>query len=169
MKKFIALSFSVLSLMACAEKSGMGSLDLGSLSQDLSYHAQSESLQTGEFNYARADLKANGNFEQSEAVFTTSTSGTKCSLKGTWRVPISDVNSTAGNELVVTVTEINGVVLGTPIEKRYDLRELSADSLTLKFSSEADPVDMTNINHVTYPEYALVNPASLNYASFCNR
>ncbi|WP_374078999.1 hypothetical protein [Bdellovibrio bacteriovorus] len=169
MKKFIIISFSVVVVAACGQKSGTGSLDLGSLSEDFSYHAQSESLQTGEFSYARVDLKANGDFEQSEALWTTApNTGTKCSLKGTWTVPVTDVESTTGNELVVNVTEVNGVVLGTPVEKRYDLSELSADSLKLRFSSGGDVVDMTNIDYVTFSEYSSVS-AGLTDDTFCNR
>lgn len=168
MKNFIVISFSVVVLAACGQKSGTGSLDLGSLSEDFSYHSQSESLQTDEFNYARVDLKANGDFEQAEATWTSAGVGTKCSLKGTWSVPLTDVNNATGNELVVNVTEVNGVVLGTPVEKRYDLGELSTDSLKLRFSSSGDFVDMTNIDLVAYSEYTSVS-TSLSDDAFCNR
>lgn len=169
MKKLILAAFSVVAISACNQTVGTGALDLGSLSQDISYHEQTESTVDGSFSYARIDLKANGTFTQTEAQWTTPTVGKKCDIEGTWVASTPDANSSAGNELVITVNKINSVTLGTPIEKRYDLRNLSASSLIVKYTATSDVVDLTNIDDVTYPEYNAVNPVSLTYDTFCDR
>ncbi|WII71404.1 hypothetical protein QJS83_13120 [Bdellovibrio sp. 22V] len=173
MKKFTFISL-VAFLMACSQKPESGSSDFSSLDQDVSYHNQTESLTLDKaFSYTRVDMKANGDFAQSEAVWDDETGvGTKCSLTGTWAIPVPDAHSAEGNELVATITHVNGVALGTPVEKRYDLREVSYESLKWKpetVEDDADLVDMTNINYATYPEYDALDTGALAPDTFCDR
>lgn len=165
MKKFrAALILSVLFLAACNNKAGSGELDLGSLSEDITYQSQSEDA--GGFHYVSMELKANGDFEQSEGLFDSDGVGTKCSLKGTWAVSEGTVDSEVGNELVITVTELNGG--GVSLEKRYELSEVSIDSLRLKLEAAGSVVDLTNSNYVSYPEYQAAQTGLVTDA-FCDR
>ncbi len=166
MKKLALFSLLIV-FTACSQQPGAGSSDFSSLDQDMGYHVQSEDT-NGVFSYTRMDLLANGNFTQTEAQWTSSTSGKKCSLTGTWAMPTPDVNSAAGNELVITVTQINGAPVG-PLEKRYDLREVNANSLKVKYTADADLVDMTNVNEALYPEFSAVDTSALTDDTFCSR
>ncbi|KYG63037.1 hypothetical protein AZI87_16310 [Bdellovibrio bacteriovorus] len=168
MKKLIIIS--LLALAGCSQKVGSGELDLGSLSEDITYHSQTESTQTaGSFNYVQMELKVDGTFTQSEAEWTSPAVGKKCSLSGTWTAPVTDPTSEVGNELVLNVTHVNGGALGTPVEKRYELKELTADTLKVVYNVGADEVDMTNVNYVTYPEYSSAATGSFMDDTFCNR
>ncbi|UXR65024.1 hypothetical protein EZJ49_02015 [Bdellovibrio bacteriovorus] len=165
MKKFrTALILSVLFLAACNNKAGSGELDLGSLSEGITYQAQNEDA--GNFHYVSMDLKANGDFEQVEGLFDSGGAGSKCSLKGTWAVSQGAVDSEVGNELVITVTELNGGAVS--LEKRYELGELSAESLRVKLEAAGSVIDMTNANYVSYPEYQAAE-AGLATDTFCDR
>ncbi|UOF02613.1 hypothetical protein [Bdellovibrio reynosensis] len=170
MKQYIILSAMVLLSASCNTTGTSGSTDLGSITNDVSYHTQNENPEVdGEYSYAKIELKANNDFEQSEAIFTGPTSGTKCTLTGTWAIPTPDVTSEVGNELVATITHVNGVALGTPVEKRYELSELSTDTLKVKYTEESEEVDLTNVDHVTYTEYSEVDTTALTDNTFCNR
>lgn len=165
MKKLILIPVLVIAA-GCSLKTS-GELDLGSQIGDQSYHVQSESLTSGDFSYVRMDLESNGSFKQTEATWDTSSSGSKCVLEGTWEVPDVDVNGSAGNELVVSVTAVNGNPV--TLEKRYDLRELSVDSVKVKYAADESVVDMTNTDYVEYPEYSALNTSSLTDDDFCDR
>ncbi|KHD89361.1 MAG: hypothetical protein OM95_04050 [Bdellovibrio sp. ArHS] len=168
MKKSILISLLVFA--GCSQKVGSGELDLGSLSEDSTYHLQTESSESaGHFNYVQMELKADGTFTQSEAEWSAPSSGKKCLLTGSWTVPVTAPTSEVGNELVLTVTHVNGGALGTPLEKRYELKELTSDTLKVVYTADSDEVDMTNVNDVTYPEYEATTPTSFVDDSFCNR
>ncbi len=169
MKKFrMFMTFSALFLISCNQTVGSGELDLGSLSEDATFHNQTETGTSSgsEFHYVKMDLKANGDFEQTEALFDQTGSGTSCLLKGTWAVEPGTVDSEVGNELVVTVTELNGGAVA--LEKRYDLRELSYQSLKYKWNENSDLLDLTNTLYADYPEYTAAQ-AGLVTDTFCNR
>lgn len=167
-KSRLFLTFSVLILISCNQNVGSGQLDLGSLSEDTTFHSQTETGTSSgtEFHYVKMDLKANGVFEQTEAQFDEAGVGTTCVLKGTWDVEAGTVDSEVGNELVLQVTELNGGAVA--MEKRYDLRELSYQSLKFKFNESASVSDLTSTQYVNYSEYAAAQ-GGLVVDTFCDR
>ena len=148
-------------VLSCSPYAGSGGVDFGSLSGDSRFHEQTETAVSGgsEFSYVWMELKADQSFEQSEALFNQAGTGTKCSLKGTWAL--------SSDRLVITVTELNGAVVTQ--EKRYEISQLSSQTLKLKLEETAGERDLTNTDYVTYPEYAAVNTAGLTPDAFCDR
>jgi hypothetical protein len=158
-----------LGLMSCAPDAGSGGTDSSSLSGDVSFHEQTENAVTNgtDYSYVWMKLNSDQSFEQSEALFNQAGAGTKCSLKGTWTLVAGDVNAGTGNELVISVTELNGGAVTKEI--RYDLSQLSSQTLKLNLSTSSINHDLTNTDYVTYPEYAALNTAGLSVATFCDR
>ena len=158
-----------LALMSCSPGVDSGSSDSSSLSGDISFHDQTETPVTNgtDYSYVLIKLNSDQSFEQSEALFDQTGTGTKCDLKGTWTLVPGDVNAGTGNELVVAVTEINGGAVTK--EKHYDLDQLSSQTLKLKLGVSSNYRDLTNTAYVTYPEYAALNTAALTVSTFCDR
>lgn len=152
---------SSLAIMSCSPNAGSGGIDLGSLSGDTRFHEQTETAVSGgtDYSYVWMELKSDQSFEQSEALFNQAGTGTKCSLKGTW-----DIDA---GVLVISVTEVNGGAVTK--EKRYDLSQLSSQTLKVKLDTLAADRDLTNTDYVTYPEYAALNTAGLSVDTFCDR
>jgi hypothetical protein len=163
------LIMTSLVLMSCSPNADSGGIDLGSLSGDTRFHEQTETAVSGgtEYSYVWMELKSDQSFEQSEAIFNQAGAGTKCSLKGTWTVVPGDVNAGTGNVLVISVTEVNGGAVTQ--KKRYDLTQLSSQTLKLNLSASTSVRDLTNTDYVTYPEYASLNTAGLSVSAFCDR
>ncbi|UYL09542.1 hypothetical protein B9G69_003020 [Bdellovibrio sp. SKB1291214] len=133
-------------LAACSNQIGSdGSAELGSLSNDVTYHDRQDGMLTtnGESLslYNKIFLKADGSQFTYQSVKIVNGVPTKCEMSGSWDVEGGDTTTSRENELVATVT--GGTV--SPKTVRFPLRQL--DNMTLRLQlgqTDSMIVDLTN-------------------------